>query len=180
MIYGDEIRFRAPERDDIPRFVDWLNNPDVLAGLTIYLPISQEMEKNWFDDMLKARHEEHPFVIEILKDNIWKMIGNIGFSGLDYRNRSAEVGIFIGETKYWDSGYGTQAMNLMLKHGFRTLNLNRIMLRVFSDNQRAIRVYEKCGFVHEGNLRQAIFSNGSYKDEIIMSVLFNEWTSKST
>jgi RimJ/RimL family protein N-acetyltransferase len=180
MICGDEIRFRAPEREDIPRFVEWLNKPKVLTGLTIYLPISRETEGNWFDNMLKAPLEEHPFVIEVQIKNDWEMIGNIGFNSLNYRVRSAEVGIFIGETKYWDCGYGTKAMNLMLRHGFKTLNLNRIMLRVFSDNPRAIHVYEKCGFVHEGILRQAVFSNGSYKDEILMSILFDEWLSKST
>jgi len=180
MIYGDEIRFRAPEREDIPKFVEWLNKPEVLAGLTIYLPISHEIERNWFDNMLKAPPEEHPFVIEVQKENDWEMIGNIGFNGINYRVRSAEVGIFIGETKDWDCGYGTKAMNLMLRHGFTTLNLNRIMLRVFSDNPRAIHVYGKCGFVHEGKLRQAVISNGSYKDEILMSILVDEWLSKSS
>jgi RimJ/RimL family protein N-acetyltransferase len=63
----------------------------------------------------------------------------------------------------------------MLKHGFDTLNLNRIALRVFKNNPRAIRSYEKAGFVHEGRLRQEHYQNGEYVDVFIMSILRTEW-----
>jgi RimJ/RimL family protein N-acetyltransferase len=66
-------------------------------------------------------------------------------------------------------------MRLMLKFGFETLNLNRIFLRVYEYNQRAIRSYEKAGFVLEGKLRQARYQAGKYHDEYIMSVLRSEW-----
>jgi RimJ/RimL family protein N-acetyltransferase len=66
-------------------------------------------------------------------------------------------------------------MRLLLRHGFETLNLNRIFLRVYSHNPRAIHVYQKVGFVEEGILRQAHFHNGDYKDVHIMSVLRSEW-----
>jgi RimJ/RimL family protein N-acetyltransferase len=66
-------------------------------------------------------------------------------------------------------------MDLLLRHGFCTLNLNRIFLRVFAENKRAIRTYEKVGFVHEGRLRQAVYKNGAYSDILYMSVLREEW-----
>ena len=70
-------------------------------------------------------------------------------------------------------------MTLLLRHGFRTLNLNRVYLRVHADNKRAIRTYEKVGFVHEGKLRQAVYKNGKYKDVLLMSVLHDEWNVES-
>ncbi len=66
-------------------------------------------------------------------------------------------------------------MRLLLKHGFDTLNLNRIYLRVFSNNVRAIRCYEKAGFVQEGRFRQAHYQDGEYWDVLVMSVLRSEW-----
>jgi len=66
-------------------------------------------------------------------------------------------------------------MILMLQHGFETLNLNRIMLRVYEDNPRAIRCYEKAGFVHEGRMRQARYAEGEYRDILLMAVLKYEW-----
>jgi RimJ/RimL family protein N-acetyltransferase len=88
------------------------------------------------------------------------------------------VGIFIGDKDYWNQGYGSDAMQLLLKYGFNSLNLNRIYLHVFDTNPRAIRAYEKVGFVLEGRLRQDIFLNGSYVDVLMMSVLRSEWTTE--
>jgi diamine N-acetyltransferase len=175
MIYGDRIRLRAVERNDLPRFVEWLNDPEVTAGLDMYLPLSAAVEENWFDQMLKQPADQHPMVIEVRSQDNWLAVGDCGFNSVDHRNRSGEIGIFIGQKDLWNRGYGTETMRLLLKHGFHTLNLHRIFLRVFETNKRAIRSYEKAGFVHEGRLRQAQYSNGKYEDVLMMSVLRPEW-----
>ena len=175
MIYGEGIRLRAIEKDDLPLFVEWLNDPKVRQGLLIYLPFSQAEEQQWFEAMLKQPQEEHPLVIEIEEQEQWIPVGNCGFSTVNWRVRSAEVGIVIGEKSYWNQGHGTKAMRLLLRHGFKTLNLNRVFLRVFEHNPRAARSYEKAGFVHEGRMRQAHFHEGQYFDVILMSVLRSEW-----
>ena len=175
MIYGDGIRFRAVERSDLDMFVAWLNDPDVISGLSLTLPLSQGDEEKWYQAMLERPSAEHPFVMEIQEGDSWKPIGNCGFHAIDWRSRTSEVGIFIGEKSLWSQGYGTSAMRLMLKIGFETLNLNRIYLRVHADNLRAIRSYEKAGYVHEGRFRQAEYKNGQFIDVLFMSVLRSEW-----
>lgn len=175
MIYGEGIRFRAPERSDIPKFQAWLNDPEVRAGLQLNLPLSLVDEENWFEEM-QARHPtERPLTIEAEVDGEWVALGNCSFFNIDWRCRSAEVGIFIGDKRYWNRGYGTRAMRLLLKHGFETLNLNRISLDVYATNPRAMRAYEKAGFVHEGRKRQGMYKNGQYTDILLMSVLREEW-----
>ena len=175
MIYGERVRLRAPERDDIPQFVKWLNDPEVRRGLLLYLPMSKADEEAWFDNMLKGPAAEHPLVIEIQVDDNWKPIGNSGVHQIDWRNRSAEVGLFIGEKQLWNQGYGTEVIILLLKHGFETLNLNRIGLQVYESNRGAIKSYEKAGFVLEGRYRQGMFIDGHYEDILFMSVLKDEW-----
>lgn len=175
MIYGERIRFRAVEREDLPRFVAWLNDPEVLHGLLMYLPLSLNEEENWYESMMKRPTDEHPMVIEIQQADEWLPVGNCGFVNIDWRSRAGEVGIFIGEKRLWNQGYGTDAMRLLLQHGFHTLNLNRIALDVYDTNLRAVRSYEKAGFVHEGRKRQAIFKDGKYFDILQMSVLREEW-----
>lgn len=175
MIYGKHIRLRAPEREDLPRFVAWLNDPEVRAGLALFLPLSQAEEEKWFEKMLERPAVEHPLVIEVKDGETWKMVGNCGYHNLDWRVRSAELGIFIGDKSFWNQGHGTEVMRLLLRYGFITLNLNRIYLRVFETNPRAIRAYEKAGFVHEGRMRQAEFRDGKYIDVLLMSVLRSEW-----
>jgi RimJ/RimL family protein N-acetyltransferase len=176
MIYGDRVRLRHVEREDLAQFQKWLNDPEVRQGLSIYLPLSLSEEQNWFENMLKSSIDERPLVIEVKQnDDHWLMIGNSGFHNIEWRHRSAELGIFIGDKSYWDQGYGTEVMKLLLNLGFSTLNLHRIYLCVFEDNPRAIRSYEKAGFVHEGRQRQAEYHNGKFHDVLFMSVLRPEW-----
>jgi diamine N-acetyltransferase len=175
MIYGDRIRLRAITRDDLPLFVRWLNDPEVIQGLMVMIPFSLDDEEAWYDGVVKQPKEERPLVIEILTEEGWEAIGNCGLAAIDWRVRRAEFGILIGAKQHWDKGYGTEALGLLVKHGFGTLNLNRIMLRVFADNPRAIRAYEKAGFVQEGCLRQGHYHKGAYVDVLLMSILRSEW-----
>lgn len=178
MIYGERIRLRAIEREDIPLFVLWLNDPEVRLGIARYLPISMVEEARWFENVQTRPQEERPLTIEIQEEGYWRAIGNQGFFNIDWRVRSAEVGIFIGEKAYWNQGYGTEAMRLMLQHGFETLNFNRIYLTVNVDNPRAVRSYEKVGFILEGQQRQATYHQGAYSDQLMMSVLREEYSPK--
>lgn len=195
MIYGERIRFRGVERADLHTFVKWLNDPDVYQGILIHNPISQVDEENWFEMMIKRPPEEHVMGIEVRLPSEqaslpavkaqepvddggverWRLIGTFAFDHIDWRNRSAEFGIMIGEKVYWNQGYGTEAVRLLAQHGFNTLNLNRIFLHVFENNPRAIRVYEKAGFIHEGRERQAEFKDGKYIDVLVMSILKDEF-----
>jgi len=71
-------------------------------------------------------------------------------------------------------------MLMLLQHGFETLNLHRIFLRVYEDNLQAIRAYEKAGFKHEGRLREDRYYRGKYYDTLMMSMLKNEWLSRES
>lgn len=176
MLYGKRIRLRGNERSDLPKFVEWLNDPDVRRTLSMSMPISQAIEEQWFENMLKRPSEEQSLGIEIKDGDGWRLIGNCGIFDINWRARSAEVGLFIGDKSCWNKGYGTEVMRLLLRHGFETLNLNRIFLRVDAANLGGIRAYEKAGFVHEGRFRQGTFQGGEYRDMLFMSVLRSEWT----
>jgi len=176
MLYGKRIRLRGDERSDLPKFVEWLNDPDVRRTLSMSMPISQAAEEQWFENMLKRPSEEQSLGIEIKDGDGWRLIGNCGIFDINWRARSAEVGLFIGDKSCWNKGYGTEVMRLLLRHGFETLNLNRIFLRVDAANLGGIRAYEKAGFVHEGRFRQGTFQGGEYRDMLFMSVLRSEWT----
>jgi diamine N-acetyltransferase len=170
-IPGKRIRLRAIERSDIPTFVRWFNDPEVTKHLGLYLPMSQAQEERWFERHLQDE-KRHIFGIETVDG---KLIGNIGLEDVNWKDRSAELGIVIGEKDYWDKGYGTEAVTTLLGFAFRQMNLHRVYLRVFEDNPRAKRSYEKCGFQLEGRLRESSFSDGRYRDEWIMGILRDEF-----
>ncbi len=182
MIYGKRIRFRAVEKEDLPTFIRWLNDGEVQAGILIHTPLSLASEEDWFERMRKRPVEEQVMAIEIRQqanesgEEQWKLVGTTAFDNIDWRNRCSEFGIMIGEKSVWNHGYGTEAVRMLCKYGFNTLNLNRIFLHVFETNPRAIRTYEKAGFILEGRNRQGEYRNGKYFDVLIMSMLKSEFT----
>jgi len=175
VIIGEGIRLRAIEKSDLPNFTRWLNDPEVRCHLEINTPLSMGQEETWYKDVLTQPLAAQPLGIEIETDDGWLLIGNIGFRNINHRNRSAEVGIFIGEKDYWNHGYGSAAMRLMLKHGFENFNYHRIYLNVLETNPRGIRSYQKVGFTEEGRLRDDCYLEGRYVDVLMMGILRNEW-----
>jgi len=172
MIPGGRVRLRAIEREDIPRFLRWLNDPGVRHYLTMYLPFSRAEEEEWFERHLR---DEGSRVLAI-ETTEGEHIGNIGLHDIDWKDRCAVLGVFIGERAFWDQGYGTDAVHALLGLAFQEMGLHRISLRVFDFNQRAIRCYQKCGFRQEGCLREAHFTEGRYHDVLLMGILAREFT----
>ncbi len=175
MISGKRIRLRALEKTDLPAAVRWLNDPEVTENLLHDYPLSMDVEEKWYQKMLEAPVEEHVLAIEIKESDGWRHIGTTAFHHVDWKNRIGEYGIMIGDKNQWGKGFGYEATLLMLRYGFKILNLNKVFLQAIETNARGIRVYEKAGFVHEGRMRQDIFKNGRYLDVYVMSVLRDEW-----
>jgi RimJ/RimL family protein N-acetyltransferase len=174
MIYSGSLRLRAIEREDIKLYFEWLNDPEVIRHLSMYLPLSMLDEEQWFESQQARDRHERPMAIELQGEG-WKLVGTCSVFAIDWVNRSAELGIMIGDKSVWNQGIGTQVMIMLQRHCFETLNLNRVFLRVDGENVRGRRAYQKAGFVEEGCLRQAVFNNGRYEDMYIMSVLRSEW-----
>ena len=176
MLTGKRVRLRAIEREDIPTFVRWLNDREVTQFLLVNSPFSKAMEEKWFEGQFgNPPHEGQVLAIEARVGEDWLHIGNSGIHRVNPINRSAEFGILIGEKSYWNQGFGREATELTLQHGFDDLNLHRIFLRVYENNTRAIACYKAAGFVQEGVLREAIFKNGRYINEVEMGILQPEW-----
>jgi RimJ/RimL family protein N-acetyltransferase len=176
MLYGERVRLRRVEREDLPRFVAWLNDPEVRGHLALFHPLSLPLEEQWFAETLRAEPAAQPFSVEVRRAGAtggdeWTHVGAAGFHAVDWRNRAAELGIVIGEKAFWGGGYGTDAVRTLARWGFDELNLNRIWLKVFDNNPRAVRSYEKVGFEVEGRLRQHEFRDGRYRDVLIMGLL---------
>jgi len=174
MIVGTKVRLRPIERDDLPRYVAWFGDPEVRRYLALILPFSLAQEERWFEGLLERLERQEDVLLAVeTADGVH--IGNIGLHAIDWQNRSAELGIAIGEKSYWGQGYGTDAIRTLLGLAFREMNLHRVFLRVDADNARGIRCYEKAGFQREGVSREATFKGGEYQDQYVMSILESEF-----
>ncbi len=121
----------------------------------------------------ETESQEIQFAIRTLVED--RLIGFVALGGIIWPHGDSFVGIGIGDRTYWGKGYGTDAMRVLLRYAFTELNLHRLSLNVFSYNRRAIRSYEKVGFVVEGRQRQPLRRDGQYHDLIFMGVLRDEW-----
>jgi len=179
MLKGKRIRLVPLERKHIDFFLKWFNDPEITQYITMYKPMTRDMEEEWFNN-LKHKEDAVYFSISINnEEKSDKIIGNCAVQNIDCKNRACSCGITIGEKTYQNKGYGTEAMELLIEYGFNVLNLNRIELSVYEFNSRAFNTYQKVGFVEEGRKRQARYHNGKYQDEIIMAILREEWEKKA-
>ncbi|MGE7932614.1 GNAT family N-acetyltransferase [Viridibacillus arvi] len=113
-----------------------------------------------------------------LKEND-QMIGDLSITDIEEDAKKAGLRISMNSIELTGKGYGTEAIRLTLRFVFEELKLNRLQLEVFSHNTRGIRTYEKVGFIKEGTLREALYYNGKYSDEIIMSILKKDYKNQS-
>jgi RimJ/RimL family protein N-acetyltransferase len=174
IIRGERVYLRPAERSDLPTFVRWLNEADTVRYLTLMAPMSLASEERWFDGLLERQGtRDFHFVICLLADG--RAIGTAGLHEVDRESGSAAFGIAIGDEADRSQGYGTDALRAICDFGFGSLRLERIYLDVFTPNQRAIRSYERAGFVLEGTQRRAHFSDGRFEDTHRMSLLRDEW-----
>jgi RimJ/RimL family protein N-acetyltransferase len=168
---GKSIYLSPMSTEDAERYAEWLNDLEVTFFLNMARKtLSLEKEKEYLQRIVK---EENMFAI-IVKDKD-RLIGNCGIHQVDGINRTAELGIFIGDKSCWGKGYGEEAVRLVLDYGFNILNLRNIMLRVFSFNKRARRCYEKCGFKTIGSRRKALVYGSREYDIIFMDILSSEF-----
>jgi len=174
MFDGKKVRLRAYRKEDIPQALEYINDPEVKKNLVIGVPFPLRLEdEEKFFESISAAKDTYSFAIETLDGS--KYIGGCGMNQVDWKNRYAVVGIFIGDEQYRGKGFGSDAMRVLLRFVFDEMNLNRVKLFVFSFNQRAIKSYLKCGFRQEGTMRQEIFREGQYHDTVVMGILRSEW-----
>ena len=171
-LIGSTIYLRPLERADAATLLPWVNDPAVTRHLLLHRPVNLKAEEEFIDHLYQSEQDVH---LGIVVRRTGRLVGGCALHRIDAKNRSASLGIFIGAKNAWGRGHGTEALRLLVGYAFDTLNLNRVWLHVFEDNQRAIRCYEKVGFKHEGLLRQDYFRAGRYWNTVVMGILRGEW-----
>ncbi len=174
-LIGDRI-FLAPKgttEEEIEKFTEWMNDFQVTdyIGRTSQI-VTYDGEKQYLENAAKNDNTINFNIVETATD---KLIGTVGLGHFNWIERSAVLGIFIGEKDFRSNGYGTEAIKMILEYGFKYLNLHSIRLDLLSINERAHKCYLKCGFKDTGASREQIFLNGKYYDKLHMDILENEF-----
>lgn len=140
-----------------------------------FRPLSADWISTWYER--STRGNQDTMIFTIWEGSTATPIGNVALQDIDYRNRTAELGIFIAEAATRGQGYGTEATELILDFAFRILGLQNVMLRVYDYNEPARRCYERAGFREFGRRRQSQFMDGRFWTVIYMECLATDFLS---
>lgn len=173
-LVGEKVVLREWRVEDIEELT-WVTNAEITDCLSdnFLFPLTAEQTKQRAMTFLNGTANEKEFIIAKKEDN--KYLGQISFIGFDQKNQLARMGIVIGDKNNHGKGYGTEAIELLLKFAFTHLNLLRVELDVVDFNIDAQQLYEKLGFVVEGRRRECYFVRGEFHDKIQMAILKREW-----
>ena len=162
------VALRPFEPSDLERTLKWHNDPKLYENLGgSFRPVSRQTEAEWLQRISAWSANAINLAICIAKSG--EHIGNIYLRSIDWVARHGELHIFLGEEAQRGKGYGAAAVRSLVDYAIGHLALRRIHLQVLSENIRAIRVYEKCGFVREGLLKEHVFKCGAFKDVVLMA-----------
>lgn len=167
-------KLRELERKDLPFINKWRNDPELIKYLGApYRFINLGVDEKWFDSYMSSRN--NTVRCAVVDENNDEILGLITLASVDYMNQSAELHIMIGNSENRNKGIGTFSVREMLRHAFYDMNLHRVELTVLETNERAIHLYEKVGFVHEGTKRNSKYKNGEFVNMKIYSILKEEF-----
>lgn len=170
MMHNQRIFLRPSSLSDAASRYNWFNDPELTrlylgrSSLTSYRQVEEEILFSTYPFISTGLYE---LAIQTIDTNVY--IGNAFLRKIDWQNRSAEYGIFIGNKEQWERKIGLEVTQMMLQYAFSEFGLQRIWLTVLAFNCRAIKCFEKCGFQIEGVLRDAILSGGKFNDVVLMS-----------
>ncbi|HEX5940286.1 MAG TPA: GNAT family protein [Dehalococcoidia bacterium] len=175
---GKLVRLAARRPEDAELFSLWGNDSEYRR----YQDSRPAMPESAAE--FASRPEREPeadrfeFRLRTIEDD--QLIGFVNLLEVQWSQRNAMLAVGVADREYWGKGYGSDAVSLALRYAFDELNLHRLNLNVWSLNPRAIRAYEKAGFVRRALLRGDTLKDAVRSDSILMSITQDEWRARSS
>ena len=168
MLEDKHLLLKEIELEDTANIVKWRNTLFVREKFVFQETLTTEIHEQWMKNMVNTGKVKQ-FIIYVKDAEV--PIGSVYLRDIDMDNRIAEYGIFIGEEKYLNQGYGTRAGKLVLEYAFSKLKLDRVILRVLKNNIVAIKSYEKLGFRIKNIMQDEIKEQAQCFDLLFMEII---------
>jgi len=177
LMIGTQVRLMPMSPQDVKTLTRWYNDPDFLR---LYDPGARPRTEDQIAQTIAAQQESpnsHVFAIRTLASP--EMIGYVELDSIMWAQRVGWLSIGFGSAEHRGKGYGTEAMQLLLRFAFADLGLHRVQLTVYAHNFAAIHLYEKLGFVREGTFREFLELDGTRVDLCLYGILQREWQARA-
>jgi len=170
---GEKLKLALPLEEDFETMEKWGEDAEYLRNVDTEIALPKNKEQ--LAEEGKSSHTEIFFTLKTIQDN--RLIGLICIHSIEWNNRTGLLAIGIGDSTNRGKGYGTEALQLILRYAFHEANLDRVGLEVIEYNIGGLKAYERVGFQLEGRKRSAVYRDGKRYDVIVMGILRNEWES---
>jgi len=171
----ERLILRPLQLTDTERICELAGNRDIAAqSIQIPHPYGEEDAKMWIIAQKEEFEAGRQLNFAIIERSSGELIGVIGLLRIQHENESAELGYWVGKP-FWNRGYATEAVKAVVDYAFCILGLNRIYSRYMKKNPASGRVLAKCGFMHEGILRQHVKKWDNFEDIEMAAILKEEY-----
>lgn len=174
MLTGSRVRLTATTEADLPTLAAWHEDTDLMRSFAAVAAVPRSARElgRWLEAH-QASTTGRLFAIRPVRDAAF--VGLPELDGILWTQRNAGLSLVLGERAVWGRGFASEAMRLAVAFAFDELNLHRLGLTVFASNERAIRLYERLGFVREGVRREFLLRDGRAEDLLLYGLLRREW-----
>jgi RimJ/RimL family protein N-acetyltransferase len=168
---GQHVYLASISSNDVDIFMESMNDEDVRILARTRRDVMNEL--NTKEMIERLQREEEGFIVYEKEGNT--KIGYALLMDKDLYNREASLALVIGKKVNRGKGFGKEAIQLLMKHGFIGLNLESLFLEVFEYNSAAIKLYEDVGFKYVGKRRNSRIVGNEKYDTIIMDMISEEY-----
>lgn len=156
ILHGTHVTLRAIELEDADLLREMINDPNMEAFVVGYsFPISKFQQSEWIKNIGSKKNEFRAII-----DVNGTAIGTVMLTDIDFKNGTAEIHIKIAATQNRGCGYGKDVVNCLTDYAFDDLRLNCVYCSIREDNIASQKLFESCGYVYEGTLRNRMFKSG--------------------
>ncbi|MFC0527733.1 GNAT family N-acetyltransferase [Phytohabitans kaempferiae] len=180
-VTGERVRLRAMEPEDAEALWRWNHDPEVMRWMDAGYAQPLARVRAWLQERPRNGYDDVLFGIEAPADpgaggagGGRRLVGLVRLSGAAPEIGCADLDIYLGEKEYWGRGLATDAVRAACRYGFEAMRLHKVTLTVVVENEAALSVYRKVGFVEEGRLREVFRRDGRWLDKYTMGLLEGE------
>lgn len=169
---GKTIYLRPIKIEDAnSTYVNWLNDKEINQYLeSRFVLATTENVKKFIENIIQTTDT---FFFAIIDKITNEHIGNIKLGPVNTYHKRGDIGLLIGNKKYWGKGIGTEAIALISDFAFNNLNLDKIMAGCYANNIGSFKAFIKCGFVEEGLFKHHCISATGEKVDVFMLAKYN-------
>lgn len=170
-VYGKHVNFYTITKNDLRTLQRWRNSNDIFAYNTQYVLLNMIDQENWYGQTMQKNSDRVMFMVT---NKLGKPIGVCGLIHVDLKDKTASIAIIIGEKKFHNKGFGTEALQILIGYGFNKLKLHRLEAEVFEYNETSIKLFKKMNFTQEIVSRDSLWRRGKWWNIFLFSILQNE------